>query len=168
MTTLPFLYIAAALVVLSVLVVTRKNPVHAAILMILMFFHLAALYIFLGAEFLAAVQIIVYAGAILVLFLFVVMVLNIREETFKDRFVGVWPLGLVLAAGLFVLISVTTGSLVLGAHGTFTPQALAAETHTKALGRLLYTDYVFPFELASLILLVAMIGAIVLAKKKMR
>lgn len=168
MSTVPFLYMACALLVLSILIVTRRNPVHAALFMILMFFHLAGLYLFLGAEFLAAVQIIVYSGAILVLFLFVIMVLNIREESFAERFLGMWPVGLVLAAGLFVLIFMMTGSLVPGAHGVFTPEVLAAQTQTKAIGKVLYTDYVFPFELASLILLVAVIGAIVLAKKKPR
>ena len=168
MSPILFGYLAFAIVGLTGFALTRKNPVHAVLLMILMFFHLAVLYLGLGAEFLAAVQIIVYAGAILVLFLFVVMVLDIREETEGERFSGSWPFGIALASGLFLLLIIMTGNVVPGQQGTFTAQAIASQTNTKALGVLLYTRYIFPFELASLILLVAVVGAIVLAKKKLR
>ncbi|MDA8171716.1 MAG: NADH-quinone oxidoreductase subunit J [Nitrospiraceae bacterium] len=163
-----FGYLAAAIIGLSAVALTRKNPVHAVLLMIVMFFHLAVLYLGLGAEFLAAVQIIVYAGAIMVLFLFVVMVLNIKEEIESERFTGGWPLGVSLAAGLFLLLIILTGKVLPGQQGVYTAQVIASQTDTKALGVLLYTQYIFPFELASLILLVAVVGAIVLAKKKLR
>jgi len=167
MTNLIFGYLAAAILGLSLLVVTSKNPVHSVLWMILMFFHLASLYLGLGAEFLAAIQIIVYAGAIMVLFLFVIFVLDIRQEMKGERFSGGWPIGLILAAGLFLLTLIMTDTVLIGRKGTVTAQVLASETHTKALGKLLYTEYMLPFEVASLILLVAIVGAIVLAKKKL-
>ena len=163
-----FGYLAAAILALSSLALTRKNPIHAVLLMIVMFFHLAVLYLGLGAEFLAAVQIIVYAGAILVLFLFVVMVLNIKEEIEGERFTGGWPFGVSLATGLLLLLIIMTGKVLPGQQGVYTAQVVAAQTNTKALGMLLFTQYIFPFELASLILLVAVVGAVVLAKKKLR
>src|SRR5512146_1263314 len=92
-----FGYFAAMITLLSVLVVTRKNPVHSVMWMLLMFFHIAGMYLFLNAEFIAAIQVIVYAGAILVLFLFVVLLLNLREEIRTNRFIRSWPAGLVIA-----------------------------------------------------------------------
>ena len=163
-----FGYLGAAILALSALSLTRKNPVHAVLYMIVMFFHLAVLYLGLGAEFLAAVQIIVYAGAILVLFLFVIMVLNIKEEMEGERFSGGWPFGITIASGLFLLVVLITGNIVPGQQGPYTPGVIAAQTNTKLVGTLLYTQYIFPFEIASLILLVAVVGAIVLAKKKLR
>ncbi|MDA8089441.1 MAG: NADH-quinone oxidoreductase subunit J [Nitrospiraceae bacterium] len=163
-----FGYLGAAILILSGLSLTRKNPVHAVLYMIVMFFHLAVLYLGLGAEFLAAVQIIVYAGAILVLFLFVIMILNIKEEMEGERFSGAWPFGISLASGLLLLFIIITGNVTPGQQGTCTPAVIAAQTNTKLMGTLLYTQYIFPFEVASLILLVAVVGAIVLAKKRLR
>ncbi len=162
-----FGYLSFAILALSIAAITRKNPVHAVLLMIVMFFHLATMYLALGAEFLAAVQIMVYAGAIMVLFLFVVLVLNIREEEKGERFASGWPLGISLAAGLLILILIITDKVLTGRQGQFTQAVILQETHTKAIGKLLYTQYVFPFEVASLILLVAIVGAIVLAKKRL-
>jgi len=167
MSNLLFGYLGSAILVFSMLVVTSKNPIHSVLWMILMFFHLASLYLGLGAEFLAAIQIIVYAGAIMVLFLFVIFVLNIKEEMKGERFSAGWPIGLTLAAGLFLLTLIMTDTMLIGRKGTVTAEVLARETHTKAMGKLLYTDYILPFEVASLILLVAIVGAIVLAKKKL-
>ncbi len=161
-----FGYFAVVMVVLSVLVVTRRNPVHSVLLMLALFFHIAGLYLFLNAEFLAMVQIILYAGAILVLFLFVIMMLNLREEVTAERFIGEWPIGLAIGLSLLMLTLLGVRGLVPGPLGRFTIEAIRAETHTKAVGRVLYTEYLFPFEIASLILLVAIVGAIVLAKKK--
>ena len=166
MSPIVFGYLAAAILLLSLFAITNKNPVHAILLVIVMFFHLAVMYLSLGAEFLAALQVIVYAGAILVLFLFVVFVLNIREEAAGERFSGAWPFGISLATGLLLLALILSGNIKLGAMGTYTPQVISAETHTKLLGRVLYTDYIFPFELASLILLVAVVGAITLAGRE--
>jgi len=163
-----FGYYAFTIIVLSLLVVTRKNPVHSVMWMLLLFFHIAGLYLFLNAEFIAAIQVIVYAGAILVLFLFVVLLLNLKEEIAIKRFVGSWPAGLFVTGLLFVSIVTALGSYVKGPIGKYSIDLVRSETHTKALGKLLYTEYLFPFEIASLILLVAVVGAIVLAKRKLR
>jgi NADH-quinone oxidoreductase subunit J len=163
-----FGYFAAAIVILSVLVVTRRNPVHSVMWMLLLFFHIASLYLFLDAEFMAAIQVIVYAGAILVLFLFVVLLLNLKEELKTDRFIASWPAGLIIAAAILLDIVVALRSFVPGPQGIYTDALIQSETHTKVLGRVLYTEYLFPFEIASVILLIAIIGAIVLAKKKVR
>jgi NADH-quinone oxidoreductase subunit J len=163
-----FGYYAFVIIVLSLLVVTRWNPVHSVMWMLLLFFHIAGLYLFLNAEFIAAIQVIVYAGAILVLFLFVVLLLNLKEEILIKRYVGSWPAGLFVIGLLFVSVVSVLGSYVMGPVGKYSIEVIRSETHTKALGRLLYTEYLFPFEIASLILLVAVIGAIVLAKRKLR
>ncbi len=163
-----FGYYAFTIIVLSILVVTRRNPVHSVMWMLLLFFHIAGLYLFLNAEFIAAIQVIVYAGAILVLFLFVVLLLNLKEEISIKKFVGTWPAGLFVSGLLFVFVVTALGSYVQGPSGRYSIDVIRAETHTKALGRLMYTDYLFPFEIASLILLVAVVGAIVLAKRKLR
>lgn len=163
-----FAYLAAAIIILSVLVITRRNPVHSVLIMLLLFFHIAALYLTLNAEFLAAIQVIVYAGAILVLFLFVILLLNLKEEMLVSRYVGPWPLGLMAALGLLFMITLSLRSFVAGPSGSVTAAVIKAETHTKVLGEILFTKYLYPFEIVSVVLLVAIIGAIVLAKKKLR
>jgi len=163
-----FFYFSFMIVGLSILVVTRRNPVHAVLWMLLLFFHIAGLYLFLNAELMAAIQVIVYAGAILVLFLFVVLLLDIRREVDAEPFVGVWPAGISLALAFFLLMIVTLQSFVPGPHGEHTVEWIKVRTHTGAIGELLYTEFLFPFEVASIILLVAVVGAIVLAKKKLK
>jgi NADH-quinone oxidoreductase subunit J len=163
-----FGYFAAVIILLSVLVITRRNPVHSVMWMLLLFFHIAGLYLFLNAEFIAAIQVIVYAGAILVLFLFVLLLLNLREELKLKKFIGSWPAGLFITATLLVLVLSVLRSFVPGPAGKYSVEFIKQETHTKALGKLLYTDYLFPFEIASLVLLIAIVGAIVLAKRKTR
>lgn len=161
-----FGYFAAAIIVLSLLVVTRKNPVHSVMWMLLLFFHIASLYLFLNAEFMAAIQVIVYAGAILVLFLFVVLLLNLREEILADRFIASWPAALVISVSILAGLLIALRSFVPGTSGKYTVELIQKETHTKVLGQVLYTEFLFPFEIASLILLIAIIGALVLAKKR--
>jgi NADH-quinone oxidoreductase subunit J len=163
-----FGYYAAMITLLSLLVVTRKNPVHSVMWMLLLFFHVAGMYLFLNAEFIAAIQVIVYAGAILVLFLFVVLLLNLREEIQTRRFIGSWPAGFVVCAVILVIMASVLKSFIPGPAGIYSIEFLKRETPTKVLGTVLYTDYLFPFEIASLVLLVAIIGAIVLAKRKLR
>lgn len=166
MAQLFFFYFAGIIVLTSILVVALRNPVHSVLSLLIMFFHVAGLYVTLHAEFVAAVQIIVYAGAILVLYLFVVMLLNLKHE---DRYHAQFPVGALL--GVTILTEVAL--LLLQQHGDAgTPAALpdaappaVAIGNTEAIGEVLYSTYVFPFEVASLILLVAMIGAIVLAKR---
>ena len=146
------------------LVVALRNPIYSALCLLIMFFHVAGLYVTLHAEFLAAVQVIVYAGAILVLYLFVVMLLNLKHD---DRYHRQWPMAafvgtaLVVEAIMLTLLKGQTTSAMPTNQGT----ALEGLGNTEALGDVLYSTYLFPFEVASLILLVAMIGAIVLAKK---
>lgn len=163
-----FGYFAVAITALSLLVVTRRNPVHSVMWMLLMFFNLASMYLFLNAEFIAAIQVIVYAGAILVLFLFVVLLLNLREELQTNRFIRSWPAGLVIALALLASIFFSISSFVPGISGRYTNDYIQKETFTKVLGQVLYTEYLFPFEIASVILLISIIGAIVLAKKRTR
>jgi NADH-quinone oxidoreductase subunit J len=163
-----FAYFSIAIVVFSVLVVTRRNPVHSVLWMLLLFFHIASLYLFLNAEFMAAIQVIVYAGGILVLFLFVVMLLNLREEIKIDKFIGFWPTGLTFAVALFAAVAIALRSFIAAPPGQYTIDLIKQETHTKVLGKLLYTEFLYPFEIASLILLVAIIGAIVLAKRRLK
>ncbi len=166
MTLVLFFYFAAVIVTTAIGVIASRKPVNSALALLVMFFHVAGLFVLLDAEFIAAVQIIVYAGAILVLYLFVLMLLNVRaEEGYHKQFV------IGLAVGLGILAEAV---LILNRSGfadRFPPSAPSATSavstvgNTEGLGRALYTTYLFPFEVASLILLVAMIGAIVLAKK---
>ncbi|MDA8215202.1 MAG: NADH-quinone oxidoreductase subunit J [Nitrospiraceae bacterium] len=161
-----FGYFAIVMVVLSLLIITRRNPVHSVLWMLVLFFHIAGLYLFLNAEFLAAVQVILYAGAILVLFLFVIMMLNLKEEITAERFIGEWPIGVALGISIIMLVYFALSKFIQGPAGQYTIEAINKETHTKTIGRVLYTEYLFPFEIASLILLIAIVGAIVLAKKR--
>jgi NADH-quinone oxidoreductase subunit J len=160
-----FFYFAGVIVLTSVLVVALRNPVYSALSLLIMFFHVAGLYVTLHAEFLAAVQVIVYDGAILVLYLFVVMLLNLkREERYHAQFLA----GLLLAMTLLAEV----GLLLFRAGSGEPPSAAAVQQessgvagNTETIGEMLYSTYLFPFEVASLILLVAMIGAIILAKR---
>ena len=155
-----FYLFGAVLLGSAVLVVVVRNPVHAALWLVLAFFTAAALWLLLYAEFLAITLVLVYVGAVMVLFLFVVMMLDINIDLLREGFWRNAPLaalvGLTMAAEMVAL-------LLRGAGGTPTPGAPPeGYSNTKALGRVLYTDYVFPFELASVILLVAIIAAIAL------
>src|SRR5215813_6534470 len=159
-----FLYFAFVITATSALVVAFRNPIYSALSLLIMFFHVAGLYVTLHAEFLAAVQIIVYAGAILVLYLFVVMLLNLKHD---ERYHRQWP----LAAAVGSILALEAAVLTAVKGGTSATRPAAPKTaveglgNTEALGDVLYSTYLFPFEVASLILLVAMIGAIVLAKR---
>lgn len=161
MAQLFFFYLAGVIVLTSVLVVALRNPVYSALSLLIMFFHVAGLYVTLHAEFVAAVQIIVYAGAILVLYLFVVMLLNVKRE---DRYHAQLPLGALLGVTLVTEVVLLLHQGGIPAQPKAVPPAHAVG-NTEAIGEVLYSTYVFPFEVASLILLVAMIGAIVLAKR---
>ncbi|MCY3956243.1 MAG: NADH-quinone oxidoreductase subunit J [Nitrospira sp.] len=164
MGTFVFLYFAAVIVMAASLVVALRNPIYSALSLLVMFFHVAGLYVTLHAEFLAAIQIIVYAGAILVLYLFVVMLLNVkRDERYNQQGTVALFLGVVLLTEA-VLLAVSRGVTVAtpgpGPEGT-----ARAVGNTESIGEVLYSTYLFPFEIASLILLVAMIGAVILSKK---
>ncbi|HDH04218.1 MAG TPA: NADH-quinone oxidoreductase subunit J [Nitrospirae bacterium] len=162
-----FGYFAVMITVLSLLMITRRNPVHGVLWMLALFVHIAGLYILLNAEFLAAIQIIVYAGAILVLFLFVIMLLNLKKEESVKKFQKHWPVG-VGTGIIFVVfaVSIVRKIEVFPQLGKYTIEAIKAEGNIMTIGKVLYTKYLLPFEIVSLILLVAIIGAVVLAKKR--
>ncbi len=146
-------------------VVFARSPVHSAFFLVISFLNVAGIYVLLGAEFLAAVQVIVYTGAILVLFLFVIMLVRPEDLTELRRAAQVQTfVSVILGVALFfeVWAVITTGVLT-GQRGQFTPEAIAGEGgNTQVLGQILYSDYLLPFEAASLVLLVAVIAAIVL------
>ncbi len=161
-----FYMFATVLVLSAVMVVASRNPVHSVLFLILAFFNAAGLFLLLGAEFAAFILVIVYVGAVAVLFLFVVMMLDIDFEQLRK---GVWnslPVGLLVGAVLasqLVMTAINWHSLQTAGGVILSPAAAnAAKTNTQAIGQILYTDYVYPFQIAGLILLVAMIGAIVL------
>ena len=163
MSQLFFGYFAIVIMATSVLVVALRNPVYSALSLLIMFFHVAGLYVTLHSVFLAAVQVIVYAGAILVLYLFVVMLLNVkREERYHSQLPVAGLLGVTLVTEM---IRLAIRQHTVEAPSAATADAAAATGNTELLGEVLYSIYLFPFEVASLILLVAMIGAIILAKK---
>jgi NADH-quinone oxidoreductase subunit J len=168
-----FFFLATVIGLSAILVVAFRNPVYSVISLLVMFFHVAALFVSLHAEFLAAVQIIVYAGAILVLYLFVVMLLNLKHDDSYQRqvWIGVGLGGVALAEIIYLVVTAGSGltrSLTDGPIMAGAAEAASAmpRGNTEMVGRLLYTKYLFPFEVASLILLVAMIGAILLAKRE--
>ncbi len=157
-----FFYFAGVIIASAAVAVASPNLVYSALSLLITFIHIAGIYILLNAEFIAAVQIIVYAGAILVLYLFVLMLFNPKQERrylHGQRVVGLF-LGVVLLA---LMLFATFRSEVLEAKGNFTVASTRVIGHTQAIGEALLTDFVFPFEIASFILLVAMLGAIVLA-----
>jgi NADH-quinone oxidoreductase subunit J len=160
-------YVFAALAVAAgVLVVSSRNPVHSVLFLIVTFFNAAGLFVLIGAEFLAMILVIVYVGAVAVLFLFVVMMLDIDLAGLRSGFVRYLPVGALIGFVLLAELVLVIGSWVV-VPGM--PKLLAASaasgvalTNTRALGDILYTRYLFAFQAAGLILLVAMIGAIVL------
>jgi NADH-quinone oxidoreductase subunit J len=148
----------------AVMVITVRNPVYAALFLVLAFFSSAAIWMLLEAEFLAIILVLVYVGAVMVLFLFVVMMLDINLAPLKEGFIRYLPVGLVIAA-----LMAMEFMLVIWASGKFDPSAFPVPapnpdgfSNTKAVGELLYTEYLLPFEVAGLILLVAIIAAIAL------
>ncbi len=160
-----FLYFAMVIVGTAALVVALRNPVYSALALLVMFFHVAGLFVTLHAEFLAIIQILVYAGAILVLYLFVVMLLNLKRE---DRFHSQSLIGVLLGCVLFAeaLLLMVKGDTSLGQLNVpSSPAAQLTGGNTESIGELLFSTYLFPFEVASLILLVAMVGAVILTKK---
>ncbi|MCI0658453.1 MAG: NADH-quinone oxidoreductase subunit J [Acidobacteria bacterium] len=159
-----FYFFAALAVVGGVMMITRKNAVHAAVYLVLTFVSVAAIYILLGAEFLFAVQVLVYAGGIMVLFLFVIMLVNLEEPR---RFSG----GRLRLTTSAVVTFLLFGMLVrefARSEGSPAPLAgpLLPESNLQLVGSLLFTDYLLPFEVVSVLLLVAMIGAIVLGRPR--
>lgn len=165
---LAFYLFAGILVISSLMVIAARNPVHSVLFLILGFFNAAGLFVMLGAEFVGMILVIVYVGAVAVLFLFVVMMLDINFSELRKGAMQYVPLGLVIGSILLFEL----GTLYLGwdvssaAENNLASPASENLTNTEALGHILYTKYIFPFQVAGLILFVAMIGAIVLTLRR--
>ncbi len=169
-TQITFYLFAAVLVLSSCLVVSARNPVHSVLFLILAFFNAAGLFLIAGAEFLAMILVIVYVGAVAVLFLFVVMMLDVDFSPMREGLQRYAPIGGVVGAVLLAEIVLTVGRWRIAPDVRALPHARVedAASNTEALGRLIYTDYVFLFQACGLVLLVAMIGAIVLTLRERR
>src|SRR5207249_8850824 len=164
-----FYVIAACILGFAVLVVSTKDTVHSVLFLVVDFLFVAALYVLLGAPFLAVIQVLVYAGGIVVLYLFVVMLVNLKRppEAHQDP-----RRRTILGFGMAVAVLVELGAIAVLGHARPAPAVAAASAmpvsgNTEQVGWLLYTNYLIPFEVASMLLLVAMIGAIVLAKREL-
>jgi NADH-quinone oxidoreductase subunit J len=158
-------YLFAALMVLAGLrVITTRNPVHAALWLVLAFFTAAALWLLLQAEFLAIALVLVYVGAVMVLFLFVVMMLDVNFDSMRQHFKSYVPVGLLVGALVLLEMALVIVSSAIGGQDPLPPAPQGS--NTKALGRLIYVDYVYPFEVAAVVLLVAIIAAIALTHRK--
>jgi NADH-quinone oxidoreductase subunit J len=170
-----FYYLAAASVASALLAVSRKNPVHSMLWVLALFLHVAGIFLLVGAEFLAAVQTIVYAGAILVFYLFVLMLLDLPGEEARPRFAKHWPLaaagGLGFVALVWLLRFPAYGSLLGPNHGAeresvgvgIAPEGPAMGSLSE-VGKALFGTFALPFEIAGLVLLAAIVGAVVLAR----
>ena len=159
-------YLFATLTIASaVAVIFARNPVHSVLWLIMAFFNAAGLMLILGAEFIAMLLVIVYVGAVAVLFLFIVMMLNIDFAALRSGFTKNLPFGLIVALVLLAEIIVAVSAWKAGPVTGNVQPAQATQPNIEAIGELLYTRFLFPFEIAGLILLVAMIGAIVLTHR---
>ncbi|NKC13607.1 MAG: NADH-quinone oxidoreductase subunit J [Gammaproteobacteria bacterium] len=162
-----FWVFAAILVFAGLMVITARNPVHAALFLVLAFFSSSALWLLLEAEFLAITLVLVYVGAVMVLFLFVVMMLDINVAQLREGMFRYWIVGAIVAVAVALSITSVVGPERMGA-GTMPPPPRheADYSNTKELGAVLYTEYVYPFEIASVILLVAIVAAISLTSRR--
>ncbi|MCW8915463.1 MAG: NADH-quinone oxidoreductase subunit J [Magnetovibrio sp.] len=168
--TLVFYMFAIICVASGVLVVTRRNPVHSVLFLILAFFNAGGLFVLAGAEFLAMLLIVVYVGAVAVLFMFVVMMLDVTVVEMKQSFANYLPIGLLVVAIFTAELLASSIGWHFAAEAKSNLQAVTPDAgvihNTNALGQLIYTKYIYLFQAAGLILLVAMIGAIVLTHRK--
>lgn len=167
---LVFYVLAAVLVAAAVMVIAARNPVHSVLFLILAFFNSAGLFLLIGAEFLAMVLVVVYVGAVAVLFMFVVMMLDINFVRMREGSLQYLPvgglIGLVLLAELVLVLGTWTRLPTPPAQGEYPIPPLTVATNTEALGALLYTEFFYMFQIAGLILLVAIIGAITLTLRQ--
>ena len=162
-----FYFFSVVLVASALGVITARNPVHSALLLVLAFFASAGLWLLLEAEFLAITLVLVYVGAVMVLFLFVVMMLDINLARLREGFWKWFPFGLLLGLLMSIEMAMVLTGKQFGADGPSAPAARAADySNTKELGRLIYTEYVYAFELAAVILLVAIVAAIALTLRQ--
>ena len=169
-TDLVFYFFAGMLVLAGLGVISSRNPVHSALFLVLSFFSCSALWLLLQAEFLAIVLVLVYVGAVMVLFLFVVMMLDINLTQMRQGFVRYLPIGalvaLVMVAQMVWIVGPVGPDVFSGEQLNQAVQQAADYSNTRELGKVLYTDYVFPFEVASVILLVAIVAAIALTMRR--
>jgi len=165
--TLAFYLFAFIAVASGVMVIAARNPVHSVLFLILAFFNSAGLFVLIGAEFLAMLLVVVYVGAVAVLFLFVVMMLDIDFIRLREGFMRYLPVGAMVGLVLLAELAVVIGGHFLAPEvgGAFAVPS-GRITNTEAIGRLIYTDYVYIFQAAGLVLLVAMVGAIVLTSRR--
>ncbi len=162
-----FYVFAAVLVFAAAMVITVRNPVHAALFLVLAFFTSAIIWMLAEAEFLAITLILVYVGAVMVLFLFVVMMLDVNVTPMREGFIRYLPVGALVALIMLVEMGMVIGRDKLGLADVPAPEALPQGfSNTYALGRVMYTEYVYPFEIASVVLLVAIIAAISLTLRR--
>jgi NADH-quinone oxidoreductase subunit J len=159
-----FYYLAAASVASAILAVTRRNPVHSVLWVLALFLHVAGIFVLVGAEFLAAVQVIVYAGAILVFYLFFLMLLDLPSETAGPRFGAHWPLAVAAGVAFAVVSWYARADGVARDPGGV--DAGGPSFTVAAVGMALFTRYALPFEIASLILLAGIVGSVVVARRK--
>ena len=158
-----FFTFAAVLVLSALRVITARNPVHAALFLVLSFASAAGLWLLLHAEFLAITLILVYVGAVMVLFLFVIMMLDINVDRLREGFWNVLPIALPVAVLLLAIMAVTLAGPYFGLSARPAPPPVGeAYSNTRQIGMVLYTEYLYPFELAAVILLVAIVAAIAL------
>jgi len=155
-----FYALSAVAVGAALAVISARNPVHSVLFLILTFFSAAGLFVLLGAEFLAMLLVVVYVGAVAVLFLFVVMMLDVNFAELKEGFLSYMPLGALVGLALLAELILVTSAKNAGAHASLAPPTTG--TNALEIGRVLYTDYLVLFQLSGLILFVAMIGAVVL------
>jgi NADH-quinone oxidoreductase subunit J len=165
-----FYLFSGVLIASAVMVVASRNPVHAVLFLILAFFNAAGLFLLMGAEFLAMILIVVYVGAVAVLFLFVVMMLDVDFAELRQGFLQYLPVGLLVSAILLIQLALVVGTWQMAPDALTMGKAAAAmpadAMNARAIGRVLYTEYVYFFQASGLILLVAMIGAIVLTLRE--
>jgi NADH-quinone oxidoreductase subunit J len=163
-----FWLLSAVIVVSAFAVISARNPVHSVLFLITAFFSAAGLFVLLGAEFLAMLLVIVYVGAVAVLFLFVVMMLDVDFDALKQGFTRYLPLGALVAGALvieMVIVAVSVAQTGAAAKNATPLTSAPHVSNVETIGRVLYTDYIYYFQIAGLVLLVAMIGAIVLTLK---
>lgn len=166
--TIIFYLFAALSVFAGLRVITARNPVHAALFLVLAFFSMAGIWLLLEAEFLAITLVLVYVGAVMVLFLFVVMMLDVDLVQLREGFWRWFPIGALLAAVMVGEMVWVLGNRQTAETGAEVIKHAADYSNTKELGRLIYTDYVYPFELAAVLLLVAIVAAIALTLRQRR
>ncbi len=166
--TIVFYVFAALSVFAGIRVITARNPVHAALFLVLAFFSMAGIWLLLEAEFLAITLVLVYVGAVMVLFLFVVMMLDVDLVQLREGFWRWFPFGVLLAVAMVGEMLWVLGGRQTAETGAKVVRHAADYSNTKELGRLIYTDYVYPFELAAVLLLVAIVAAIALTLRQRR